>query len=221
MTRRGVIVLLCGLVSLAAILAVAQRRSLRGRAQGDLPLANSDAERKVLPVIDEMRRTGGTYLSVEVSDGRMMRLLVEATGAKNVVEIGTSTGFSGLWFCLGLLRTGGKLTTFEYDAGRAAAARANFRKAGVDVLATVVQGDAHRTISQVAGPVDMVFLDADKEGYLDYLNKMLPLVRPGGLILAHNVDSAGGYVRAITANPALETLFNVTSGGLAVTLKKR
>jgi caffeoyl-CoA O-methyltransferase len=85
----------------------------------------------------------------------------------------------------------------------------------------VVEGDARRTVARVTGPVDIVFIDADKEGYLDYLDKMLPLVRRGGLILVHNVDSAGDYARAVTSSPALETLFNTTSGGLAVTLKKR
>ena len=65
---------------------------------------------------------GRIYLSVPVSDGRVLRLLTEAVGAKTVVEIGTSTGYSGLWFCLALQKTGGKLTTFEIDSGRAATA---------------------------------------------------------------------------------------------------
>lgn len=221
MKRTVLIAGICGLALWTAILALGQRRVGRGSSASSLPAANSETEKKVLSVIDEVQRTGGTYLSVDVSDGRMLRLLTEAADAKNVVEIGTSTGFSGLWLCLALQKTGGKLTTFEYDAGRAATARANFKKAGVDQVATVVQGDAHKTIAQLKGPIDVLFIDADKEGYTDYLTKLQPLVRPGGLILAHNVGSSDAYVKAVTSNPALETLFYSEGGGLGITLKKR
>jgi predicted O-methyltransferase YrrM len=138
-----------------------------------------------------------------------------------VVEIGTSTGYSGLWFCTALQNTGGKLTTFEIDPGLAALARKHFQQAGVQDIVTIVEGDAHQTVTKLKGPVDIVFIDADKEGYLDYLNKLLPLVRPGGLILAHNVDTAPDYVRAVTTNPDLETTFFSLGNGLGITLKKR
>jgi predicted O-methyltransferase YrrM len=149
------------------------------------------------------------------------RLFAETTGAKAVVELGTSTGISGLWLAMALQKTGGKLTTFEYDAGRAATARRNFKEAGVDTLVTVVEGDAHQTLSRVTGPIDMVFIDADKEGYVDYLNQLLPLVRPGGLILAHNIDQVQSYLQQVHANPALETILYLDGGGMGVTLKKR
>jgi predicted O-methyltransferase YrrM len=221
MKRSVMVAGICGLALSIAFVALGQRRMGRGSSASSLPAANSEAEKKVLSVLDELQRTGGTYLSVDVNDGRMLRLLTEAADAKNVVEIGTSTGFSGLWLCLALQKTGGKLTTFEYDSGRAATARANFKKAGVDQVATVVEGDAHQTIAQLKSPIDVVFIDADKEGYTDYLNKLLPLVRSGGLILAHNVGSSGAYVQAVTSNPALETIFYSDGGGLGITLKKR
>jgi predicted O-methyltransferase YrrM len=151
----------------------------------------------------------------------MLRLLAETTGAKQVLEIGTSTGLSGLWFLLALRSTGGRLTTLELDPRRAALARAHFKQAGVDSLVTVIEGDAHRNIAQVKGPLDIVFIDAEKPGYVDYLNQTLPLVRPGGLILAHNVDMVPEYVKVVTANPALETVFYMQGNQLAVTLKKR
>ena len=131
----------------------------------------------------------------------MLRLLTEAANAKQVVEFGTSTGYSGLWFSLALQKTGGKMTTFEIDANRAAHARKHFEQAGVDRLITVVEGDAHRNVRQLHGPVDVVFIDADKGGYVDYLNAVLPLVRPGGLILAHNIEMAPEYVKAVTTDP--------------------
>ncbi len=214
-----------GLVLTVALLAFGQRGSRGGFRSGyssdSLPLANSEAEKKVLAVLQSAQKTGATFQNVPAADGRMLRLLAESAGAKQVVEIGTSTGLSGLWLCLALQKTGGRLTTFEYDPGRAATARQHFKDAGVDQMVTIVEGDAHQTISRLKEPIDVLFIDADKEGYVDYLNKLLPLVRAGGLILAHNVGMAGDYERQVTTNPALETIFYMDGGGLGITLKKR
>ena len=198
------------------------RGGLRGGySTGSLPQANSELEKKVMAVLEEAQKTGAMFQNVPVTDGRMLRLLTEATGAKNVVELGTSTGLSGLWLCLALQKTGGRLTTFEYDAGRAATALRHFKEAGVDQIVTIVEGDAHQTVSRLKEPIDVLFIDADKEGYVDYLNKLLPLVRPGGLILAHNVGMADDYQKLVAANRALETLFYMEGEGLGITLKKR
>lgn len=206
-----------------AVLLTAQRRGPWRRAMSAeaRPLPKDEAEKRVLSVIEEAEREGRLFASVPVSDGRMLRLLTEAVGARHVVEIGTSTGYSGLWFCLALQKTGGKLTTFEIDSRRAAMAREHFRQAGVDKLVTLIEGNAHQTISRVKEPIDVVFLDADKDGYVAYLEKLLPLVRPGGLILAHNVDMADDYVRRVTSDPNLDTVFYTQGGGLSITLKKR
>ena len=165
-------------------------------------------------------------MNVPPEDGRLLRLLTEAVGAKYVVEIGTSNGYSGIWFCLALRTTSGKLVTYEIDADRAALARKNFKRAGVDEIITLVEGDAHEEVTKLKDPIDILFLDADKEGYIDYLEKLLPLVRPGGLILAHNTTNAGDdmqdYIKAVTTNPDLETMFlHEQDRGMSVTLKKR
>lgn len=191
-------------------------------AGGDYPtLAKSESEKRIMAVLDEAVKAGELYANVPAADGRMLRLLAEAVNAKSVVEIGTSTGLSGLWFSMALEKTGGRLTTFELDSGRAATALAHFKKAGVDRLVTIVQGDAHANVTRLKDPIDMVFIDADKEGYVDYLKKLLPLVRPGGLIAAHNVDMVSDYFKAVTTSSDLETVLYTQGGGLAVTLKKR
>jgi caffeoyl-CoA O-methyltransferase len=182
------------------------------------PLANNDFEKRVL---QQIARHDQDHLNVPPADGRMLRLLTAAAGAKHVVEIGTSTGYSGLWLSLALGSTGGRLTTFEADAGRAAAAREHFRSAGVDGIVTIVEGDARANVKRLNETIDVVFLDADKESYIEYFNQLLPLVRPGGLILAHNVDMVPDYVQFVTTHPALETLFYMEGNGLAITLKKR
>jgi caffeoyl-CoA O-methyltransferase len=77
-------------------------------------------------------------------------------------------------------------------------------------LITLIEGDAHEGVTKLTGPIDLVFIDVDKDGYLDYLNKLLPMVRPGGLVVAQNMrvpPPDPKYVHAITTNPDLETVF--------------
>ena len=204
------------------------RRGRRGAPPtASAPVPKNEAEKKILGVLDDMFRNQRRGMqNVPPEDGRLLRLLAEAAGAKHVVEVGTSNGYSGIWLCLALQATGGKLTTYEIDPRRAAMARKNFKRAGVDKIVTIVEGDAHKQVPKLKEQVDIVFLDADKEGYIDYLNKLLPLVRPGGLILAHNVRSAAGpmkkYLEAITTKPELETVFlHMQGSGVSATLKKR
>jgi len=185
------------------------------------PLANSEGEKRILAVLDQARAAGEIYLEVPVADGRMLRILTESANAKQVVEFGTSTGYSGMWFTLALQKTGGKLTTFEMDKGRAAQARKHFEQAGVAGIVQVIEGDAHKNLTQIKGPVDVVFIDAEKEGYVEYLKAILPLVKPGGLILAHNINMVPDYVKAVTTDPKLETSFFMHGGGLGITIKKR
>lgn len=98
------------------------------------------------------------------------------------------------------------------------AAREHFR--GVAELVTIVEGYAHQTIARLKEPFDLLFLDADKDGYVDYLNLVLPLVRPGGLILAHHIDMAPEYLRLVTTNPAVETQLFREGGVMSITLKR-
>jgi predicted O-methyltransferase YrrM len=213
---------LLSLCLLAALPAAPQRRSGPAPSTLEQPsLPKTAAEKRILSVMEEIVRAGDLYANVPASDGRMLRVMAEAVDAKSVVEIGTSTGLSGLWFAMALDRTGGKLTTFELDAKRAALARKHFQQAGVDRLVTLVEGDAHQNIRRLKGPIDVVFIDAEKEGYPDYLATLLPLVRPGGVILAHNVDMVREYMQAVYSNPDLETVVYMQGGGLAVSLKKR
>jgi len=86
-------------------------------------------------------------------------------------------------------------------------------------------GDAHETVKQLKQPIDLLFLDGDKSGYIDYLDKLLPLVRPGGLVVAHNMNPRQAdprYLEAITTRPELETVFlHMQRAGVGVTMKKR
>ncbi|MDP7288196.1 MAG: O-methyltransferase [Phycisphaerae bacterium] len=228
-------------IGILAILAVAfvgyvaraqpkQRPPRKAVASGTTQTAAvaADAEeKKILDILTVMReKESRGMMNVPANDGRLLRMLAESLGAKNIVEIGTSNGYSGIWFSLALRKTGGKLTTYEIDKTRAELARKNFKRAGVEKYITLIEGDAHKEVTKLTDKIDIVFLDADKAGYVDYLKKLLPLVRPGGLIIAHNTTSHGKwmepYLKAVTTDKNLETLFlNVKPAGVGVTMKKR
>jgi len=188
------------------------------------PLARDDREKQALAALDEMTK-GQWYLNVTTREGRVLRQLTEAVGAKRVVEIGTSSGYSTIWLALGVQSTGGKVFTHEIDPEKVKLASENFKKAGVDDLVTIIEGDAHETILEHKEPIDVLFFDAEKKGYVDYLEKLLPLVRPGGLILGHDMHRPmpdPRYIEAITKNPGLDTSFiMMESFGISMTLKKR
>ncbi len=226
---RPTIIVITVVAAIAAIMlsnAIAQRPSRRGMGagQGDSqlqkpPVPKDDNEKKILGVLDDILARQ-RYRNVPPQDGRLLRLLAQSMNAKNVIEIGTSTGYSGIWFGMALQKTGGKLTTFEIDAQRAATARANFKRAGMADIITLVEGDAHEKVTALKDPIDILFLDADKEGYIDYLDKLLPLVRPGGLVIGHNINPRMAdpkFMEAITANPNLETIVRTE---VSLTLKK-
>ncbi len=232
MSTKIVFAVLVSVISLAAVgMAVKQeqpilgRWDLKGRPSAEKkPLAASDGEKKILDLLEEIARSE-SWGVVTLEDSRLLRMLAESTGAKNIVELGTYNGYSTLWFCLALRATGGKITTHELDYEYIATARENFKKAGVENIVTLVEGDAHETVKKLTEPIDILFLNADKTGYIDYFNKLLPLVRPGGLILAyHTTDRASqmpDYFSAATSDPNLDTIFvNQQNAGMSITLKK-
>jgi predicted O-methyltransferase YrrM len=193
-------------------------------AAGKPPLPKDDGEKRILAAL-EQARGGQRYANVSTADGRLLRQLTESLGARRVVELGTSTGESGLWFSMALRKTGGRLYTHDIDPGRIAVARENFKRAGVEDIVVITEGDAHETAPRNKEPIDILFIDAEKEGYDAYLKELLPYVRPGGLIIAHNMRRPAPnprYIEAITSSPDLDTSFVLMDGaGVGITLKKR
>ncbi len=192
------------------------------------PVPRDEREKKALAALDEMTK-GRWYLNITTREGRVLRQLVESTGAKRIVEIGTSSGYSAIWLAMGARATGGRVFTHEIDPKMVKLARDNFKKAGVEDVITIVEGDAHKTIEQHEDPkeqIDILFLDAEKKGYLDYMNQLLPFIRPGGLILGHDMHRRPmpdpRFIKAITTSPNLDTSFiMMESFGISMTVKKR
>jgi caffeoyl-CoA O-methyltransferase len=188
------------------------------------------APHDIAPALDALLkqiRAGDTsQLAVSEEDGRFLRVLVAASKAKNVIEIGSAQGYSTIWIGLGLRQTGGRLTTIEYDPGRARQAADNVRKAGLADIVRVVPGDAFKEIPKLTGTFDFVFLDAWKRDYKRFFDMVFPRLDPGGLFLAHNVvnkrSEMGDFLGAIENGSAVLSAIVTPSGeGISVSYKKR
>jgi predicted O-methyltransferase YrrM len=145
-------------------------------------------------------------IQVSPTQGKFLHLLALASGAKRILEIGTLGGYSTIWLARALPRDGsGKLVTLEYEPRHAEVARANLARAGLADRVDVRVGRAIDTLPQLqaegAGPFDLVFLDADKTGYPDYLEWCVTLSRPGAVIVADNVVRKGAVADASNTDP--------------------
>jgi predicted O-methyltransferase YrrM len=138
-------------------------------------------------------------IAVSPAHGKLLMLLARAAGARRILEIGTLGGYSGIWLARSL-PPDGRLVTLELDPTHAAVAQANFARAGLAERVEVRIGPAVESLRQLAedgaAPFDVVFIDADKPGYVAYLEGVLPLARPGALIVADNVVRQGRVIDA-------------------------
>ena len=187
---------------------------------------------------EEMRREGVPAIYISASEGKMLHVLTLLSRAERILEIGTLGGYSAIWMARALPENG-KLISLELEPLHATVARRNVERAGLSDKVEVRVGPALETLATMENeePFDLVFIDADKDGYVDYLEKTVPLVREGGLILADNtlpdaVLSANGdagakrYNAAAAAHPdlvsALAPMLRVIEGidGLTISVKR-
>lgn len=144
--------------------------------------------------VEASAAAGLPSIAVSPAQGKLLALLVRALGARRVLEIGTLGGYSTIWMGRSL-PVGGHLLSLELDPAHAAVATANLARAGLAGIAAVRVGPASDSLRDLAkegtAPFDLVFIDADKTGYPEYLDLVLPLVREGSLIIADNVVREG------------------------------
>jgi caffeoyl-CoA O-methyltransferase len=184
-----------------------------------------DPEAVALARLEWMPRNQTGMLNVDAQEGRVLRENVIKAKTRRALEIGTSNGYSSIWIALGCHQTGGHLTTLEIDPRKVELAKENFRAAGVDSLVTLVEGDALREIPKLKGPFEFVFIDAWKADYLQYLDMVLPMVPPGGIIMAHNTRNLRSelltFIERVQNHPELETvLVEPGPGGFSISVKK-
>ena len=204
-------------ITLAAVFAGAM--AIATAAQSQVP---ADVTR----ILDSIKKADAGQLSVSEEDGRFMRVLTISHGVKRALEIGGASGYSAIWIGLGLRETGGRLTTIEFDEGRAKSAAENIRRAGLSDVVTVVHGDAFKEIPKITGTFDFVFLDAWKPDYKRFFDLVFPRLVPRGLFLAHNVVNKQGEMRdflsATRDGPAIATtIVRPGSEGMSVSVKLR
>jgi predicted O-methyltransferase YrrM len=134
-------------------------------------------------------------IAVSPSQGKLLMILAQMQGALRILEIGTLGGYSTIWLARGLA-PGGKLITLEADPKHADVARSNIARTGLQEMVEVRLGKALDTLPTLDGPFDLVFLDADKVSYPEYLQWAVRLSHPGSVIIADNVVRKGAVIQA-------------------------
>jgi caffeoyl-CoA O-methyltransferase len=223
------------LVSLGALLSLASG----GRPQASVPAqalaipspqnptASQSLNERVRQFLDAQKGQWREE-NITAADGRFLYDLIVRKGYTRALEIGTSTGHSGVWEAWALSKTGGSLITIEIEEFRHLAAVRNFKASGLDGLIDARLGDARKLIGDLAGPFDFIFLDADKNWTLNYFEALLPKLATGGCFAVHGVTSLGymkgirdflDRVRGLTFMDT--TIENPAGGGLSLSFKKR
>jgi predicted O-methyltransferase YrrM len=144
--------------------------------------------------LDASKAAGLPDISVSPAQGKLLHLLARVQGARSILELGTLGGYSTIWLARALPPEG-RLISLEIDPKRAEIARANVARAELTNAVEIRLGRAEDTLQQLLnegrGPFDLIFIDADKPGYAEYLKWSLKLARPGTLIIADNVVRKG------------------------------
>lgn len=197
----------------------------------DLFAAEDDALRWIQA---ETIRREMPQISLRPSEGQMLHVLARSVNARRAVEIGTLAGYSGTWLARALPEDG-RLFTLEMNPMHASVARESFRRAGVGERVEVLEGEALATLERLRaeGPFDLVFIDADKGAYPQYLAWAVDNLRVGGMVVAHNAFRHGAIVapeteadkamdafnRALADHPALSGIIIGVGDGMAVGIK--
>lgn len=170
-------------------------------------------------------------MNIPVADGQTLYDIIIKGGYKSALEIGTSTGHSGIYIAWALSKTGGKLITIDIDAERHNTALENFKQAGLSDYIDARLADAHTLVKELKGPFDFVFSDADKDWYKNYFMDVDPKLKIGGCFTTHNIydRSRGGrggnmgygdYLEYVRSLKNYETTLNTNGGGLLISYKR-
>lgn len=197
---------------------------LFANAGGQGLIENPDLDKKVKKFLSE--NSGKWHdLNVPESDARLLYDLVIKGNYKRALEIGTSTGYSGIYIAWALSKTGGKLITIDIDEERHRTAVENFKKAGLSDYIDARLADAHTLVKELKGPFDFVFSDADKGWLKNYFIDLDPKLEVGGCYATHNISRRGyygqqGYLEYIESLKNYETSLNTEGGGMLISYKR-
>lgn len=170
--------------------------------------------------LSELEKTQKEFWNVPRVTGILLNTFVKMMNAKNVLEIGTSNGYSGLWLAKALKETGGRLTTIEYYDKRQSVAIENFKKCGVIDVVRPLQGSACEVIEALdeAEKFDFVFIDANKREYVKYFELVKPHLTPKAMIVADNITSHAEkvqtFIDAVDADDEFQYAIVEVPGGI-------
>ena len=166
--------------------------------------------------------------------GMFYNILLKSINAKNILEIGMSVGYSGLWFADAVMsnkQLNGQIITIDREKFKIDSARRNFEEAGADSLIKIREGEARKILHEIKAEFnenyfDFIFIDADKESYIEYFDLCLPLVRKGGIIAADNIlfperfnEMMADYLSHVRNNPNVQSVTVPIDNGEEVTIK--
>jgi caffeoyl-CoA O-methyltransferase len=188
--------------------------------------AQGSLDARVKKFLDD-NRGQWSDMNVPEVDGQTLHDLIVKHKYTRALEIGTSTGHSGIWMAWALSKTGGTLITIDIDERRHRQALKNFEAAGVSKFIVARLGDAHALVPALEGPFDFVFSDADKDWYRNYLDAVLPKLEVGGVYVTHNVSpgrrrggASGDYLTYLKSLPLLETTVDSRGAGMSISYKR-
>jgi predicted O-methyltransferase YrrM len=205
----GILIFLC-----AAVIAVAVRQSRAATA----------LDARVEKFLNDKRADWHDW-NVPYQDGKVLHDLIVRNQYTRALEIGTSSGHSAIWIAWALSKTGGKLITIEIDAKLHQKALQNFREAGVEDFVEARHADAHQAVKVLEGPFDFIFMDADKDWYVQYFKDLDPKLVKGGCFTAHNASNAYSGIREfldyVRSRPDYRTSIDrSSSSGISISYKK-
>jgi len=178
-------------------------------------------------VLKSLEETQKEFWNISRVTAEFLNVLIRQEKAKNVLEIGTSNGYSGIWLAKALKETGGKLTTIEYWAKRLDVAKENFKICGVDDVVETIQGSALEILESLPEDyiIDIAFIDANKSEYVKYFEIIDKHLKPGGIIACDNVLSHEAkcqpFIDAINSNPNYENVILNLPAGLSLGHKQK
>lgn len=144
---------------------------------------------RLMDELDDLRKTRDDAWQVPRVEGELLYHIALVSGAKTIVEVGTSYGFSGLFWGAALKRTGGKLHTIDRDPKKVESSKATFQKAGLANVVVNHHGEAGGILASIPGPIDLAFIDADKPSTREYFDLVWPKMRPGGSVITDNATT--------------------------------
>jgi caffeoyl-CoA O-methyltransferase len=187
-------------------------------------------------VVAETEKNNMPLIQVSPENGKFLQLLMKIISAKRVLELGTLGGYSTIWMARGL-PDDGKLVTLEYEKKHAEVAMNNFKKAGLENKIEIIRGPALESLDKLKGSkFDFAFIDADKVNYPLYFDKVIAMIKKGGIITADNTLRKGGVInpeiedegtraiqvfnKKVASDPRVESLLIPISDGVTVCLVK-